>query len=123
MVVAPGGGVDWGDQHDRLLTFVFRVFDCCVRDADAASALTVELFGRHHQLVDSPDLDDADTRALVVGAMSAALRERFSRAAIRVAVGHAAWQDRMAAVKGAGATEWHGLLAWVRAFTGDLRLT
>ncbi|OLR91324.1 hypothetical protein BJP25_27040 [Actinokineospora bangkokensis] len=113
----------WGDQHDRLLTFVYRVFDTCVRDAAQASALTVDLFGRLHHLVDRPDLDDETTRAEVVVSIAAALRERTSREAIQRAIGHAAWQDRLSAPRRAGAAGWHTALGAVTAFTRHLQVS
>ncbi|EWC59726.1 hypothetical protein UO65_4965 [Actinokineospora spheciospongiae] len=116
-------GVVWGEQHDRLLNFVFRAFDCCVRDRDLACAMTVDLFGRNPHLVDSPDLDDDAIRAELVPLMAAALRERSSHTAIKVAVGHAAWQDRVARSRGAGAAGWHSAFGSVRTFTRHLRLT
>ncbi|GLZ36407.1 hypothetical protein [Actinokineospora sp. NBRC 105648] len=113
-----GATISWGVQHDRLLTFVYRTFDCCVRDPREASDLTVELFGEYHRLIDNPDLDDEQTRAVLVPLMAAALRERSSQAAIRAAVGHAAWEDRRTR---AGADP-HALLDAVRVFTRHLRV-
>ncbi len=112
--------VEWGEQHDRLLDFVYRTFDCCVRDQRVATALTVELFGSHDRLIDNPDLDDDRTRSVLIPLMAVALRERASKAAIRVAVAHAAWQDRL--VRRVGADP-HSVFAAVGSFTRHVRLT
>ena len=120
---APTAGVVWAEEHDRLLNFVYRAFECCVRDRGLASAMTVDLFGAHPHLVESPDLDDERTRAQLVPLMAAALRERSSRAAIRVAVGHAAWEDRLARARSGDAAGWHAAFAAIGAFTRHLRLT
>jgi len=116
-------GVVWGEQHDRLLNFVFRAFDCCVRDRELACAMTVDLLGHNPHLVDSADLDDDAIRAELVPLVAAALRERSSHSAIKVAVGHAAWQDRVARSRGAGAAGWHSAFGSVRTFTRHLHLT
>ncbi|WP_018686440.1 hypothetical protein [Actinokineospora enzanensis] len=105
--------VRWGVQHDRLLTFVYRVFDGCLHDTAIASDLTVDLFAAHRRLIDSPDLDDERTRRLVVPLIGEALRHRVSGAAIRAAIGHAAWQDGI----GRPARDVHARIDRVRAFT------
>ncbi|MGQ0841860.1 hypothetical protein [Actinokineospora sp.] len=119
---SPAAPVEWGTQHDRLLTFVYRTFDCCVRDQAEASAMTVELLANHDQLVDRPNLDDEATRAELVPLMAAALRERASGAAIRVALGHAAVHDSFAR-RPQPTADVHGVLSTVGSFTRHLRFT
>ncbi|MDQ3578573.1 MAG: hypothetical protein M3443_13470 [Actinomycetota bacterium] len=116
--------IDWGEQHDRLLSFVYRIFRCSGRDVAEASAMTVELFGENARLVTRPDLGDDTVRAHVVRLVTAMLGDQVTRGDLSTAVRQAAFLD---SVTRRGLAEIHESLSTLEGFTrhmwSDVRAT